>query len=125
MLNPSTADSNKDDNTVKRLYHWTAQNKCGGFVIANLFAYRSRDPKRLKTTPDPVGPDNNKYIKELSEQCSIIVCAWGNHGNLMNRNSEVIELLKGQSIYCLETTSTGQPQHPLFISKKSNLKKYE
>src|SRR5690348_3176662 len=56
MLNPSTADAARTDNTLTRVVAFSAAFGCGGAVIVNLFAVRSRHPHILTTHPDPVGP---------------------------------------------------------------------
>ncbi len=48
MLNPSTADAEKDDNTISRCINWSKALSFGGIEVVNLFAYRTAYPKEFK-----------------------------------------------------------------------------
>src|SRR5262245_38555366 len=61
-LNPSTADDQVDDPTVRRCIGFARKWRFGGMIIVNLFAYRSTDPNRLQEILDPVGPENDEHI---------------------------------------------------------------
>ena len=78
MLNPSTADGKMDDPTVRRCISFAKSWGYGGLYVANLFAYRSTQPKDLLEQTDVVGLDNSFHLKEMSKKCEIAVCAWGN-----------------------------------------------
>lgn len=58
MLNPSTADANIDDPTIRRVISFAKSWGYGGVYVGNLFAFRSTDPKGLKQIADPVGENN-------------------------------------------------------------------
>ena len=61
-LNPSTADHIQDDPTNRRIAGFSRRWGYGGYVLANLFAYRSPDPKALKQARDPIGPENDTLL---------------------------------------------------------------
>lgn len=65
MLNPSTADASLDDPTIRRCVGFAKAWGCPGLTVVNLYALRSADPKALWSHPDPVGPDNNRWISEV------------------------------------------------------------
>ena len=65
-LNPSTADENKDDPTIKRCVSFAKHWGYGGLIMVNIFAYRATDPRKMKKATDPVGPDNDKWIRKLA-----------------------------------------------------------
>ena len=111
-LNPSTADHLQDDPTNRRIADFSRRWGYGGYVLANLFAYRSPDPKALKHARDPVGPENDIYLAKLSASTKKIICAWGNHGTLLNRAAEVLPLLHKPA--ALGVTKAQQPLHPLY-----------
>jgi len=115
LLNPSTADAIVDDPTLGRCMSFAREWGYGGLIIVNLFAARSANPKMLKEVKDPVGPENDKWIKEEAEKASLIVLGWGNHGSLRNRDKKVLPWLK--EARCLAVTKQGQPSHPLYLSK--------
>ena len=62
-LNPSTADEINDDPTMRRCIRFSKDLGYGGFIMGNIFAYRSTDPKKLKTINNPIGKRNNFWLK--------------------------------------------------------------
>lgn len=117
-LNPSTADAELDDPTIRRCIGFAKAWGFGGLSMGNLFAYRSTDPKGLLAASDPVGPDNDSALLQLAQAASLVVAAWGNHGALMNRAEQVKSLCGQLSI--LKLNRSGQPAHPLYL--KSDLR---
>ena len=110
-VNPSKADGHKDDDTITRCIKYAEMWGYGGLRMANLFAYVSSKQKKLKKASEPIGINNDKYIKELSEGAGITVVAWGDGGIYKGRNKEVLELIKEPM--CIKITQKGQPYHPL------------
>ena len=80
LLNPSTADENRNDPTVERCQRRAERMGYGALFVTNIFAWRSTDPVVLNQVPDPVGPDNDDAIMARASQCALVVCGWGNHG---------------------------------------------
>ena len=112
-LNPSTADEIKDDPTIRRCIGYAKSWGYGGYIMGNIFGYRSTDPKKLRCIDDPIGPDNNYWLKKLHKEASLTIGAWGNHGKLLNRGDEIIDLIN--NLYCLKITKEGHPSHPLYL----------
>lgn len=124
MLNPSTADERRNDPTTRKNLRISSLWGFNEYLAVNLFALISTDPQLLDLDLDPIGPHNNSYIcagvewVKKSEK-NIIVVAWGNHGSLMNRSKEVLELLKGTELYCLGINKNGQPKFPLYVPENT------
>mgnify|MGYP001162362035 FL=1 len=112
-LNPSTADEVKDDPTIRRCINYAKDWGYGGYIMGNIFAYRSTDPKNLKITNDPIGIDNNSWLIKLHSEASLTIGAWGNHGKYLDRGEEVSNLI--DNLYCLRITKEGHPSHPLYL----------
>lgn len=55
MLNPSTADAEVDDPTIRRCVGFAKREGCGGIEVVNLYAYRSTDPSVLGTVDEKHG----------------------------------------------------------------------
>lgn len=85
-LNPSKADEEQEDNTSRVCINYAKRWGYGGLVIANLFAYRSTDPGNLYKVLDPVGPENDDYLKRLSSEASETICAWSDDGSFASSN---------------------------------------
>jgi hypothetical protein len=62
MLNPSTAGISVNDPTVNRCCFFARREGYGGICILNAYALRSPHPSVLRNHPDPVGPDNDRWI---------------------------------------------------------------
>jgi hypothetical protein len=124
LLNPSLADAQTDDPTLRRCRAFSRAWGYGGLEIVNLFAYRTPYPDVLRQVADPVGPENDDYIVTAAQRAAGIVLAWGCHGRSRNRDSAVLALLARQYVpplRCLGLTRAGCPRHPLYIRTDVNL----
>ena len=113
MLNPSTADADQDDPTIRRCIAFSRAWGYGSLVVVNLFALRSTKPIALYHSSDRVGPDNDVHIADAATTAALVVCAWGNHGALQGRAVDVRRLLPRP--HYLRLTGKGQPEHPLYL----------
>ena len=139
MLNPSTADENFDDATIRRCVGFSQRWGFGGLAVGNLFALRSTDSSEVLKHPDPVGPEHDFHLDLLARECDLVVCAWG--GSLAassiftERVSSVFSLLterktgwlqtRPTSINCLGTNGNGTPKHPVRLSGDTKLQPFE
>ena len=121
-LNPSTADETHDDPTIRRCLFYSSRWGFGGLIMVNLFALRATLPKDLKNSKHPVGRDNNQFIIHAHKEASMTIAAWGNDGDLYNRDQEVLEIITNPM--CLKVNKTGQPAHPLYQKKDIKPKPY-
>lgn len=121
-LNPSTADEKKDDPTVRRCVTYVKNWGYSSFCMTNLFAYRTSKPvEMLSFTGDPIGPENNKHLINIAKYAKIIIAAWGINGSYMDRDVEVVKLIrKIKPIHILRLTANGHPNHPLYLKKGLN-----
>lgn len=85
----------------------------GGVVMANLFAYRATQPSELKLAMKPVGPRNNRWLRDLAAEADLVIAAWGNDGVFLNRASAVRKMIP--ELHCLKINASGEPAHPLYI----------
>ena len=119
MLNPSTADAFTADPTIRRCLAFCTAWGYDNLEVVNLFAYRATDPKTLIHTPDPVGPDNDLYLKHAITDSTKVICAWGANEAIRvlgYRDQDVLTLVKQyRDPYCLGITKGGYPRHPLYV----------
>jgi hypothetical protein len=115
MLNPSTADAVRNDPTVTRCIGFARRWGFRRLLVTNLFALRSPVPRALRAAGDPVGPENDAYILRAARRADRVLCAWGTHGPLRNREAEVLALLRDVPLEHLGLTRSGQPRHPLYL----------
>lgn len=116
MLNPSTADATQDDPTIRRCRGFARAWGCAGIAVANLYAYRATQPRELLTCPDPVGPDNDAWLRRLASEYREAVCAWGANAPA-DRVQQVVRIFRneGSWLWCLGVTKSGAPRHPLYV----------
>lgn len=125
MLNPSTADATDDDATISKCTRFAKSWGCDGLVVVNLYAFRATNPKDLWKTADPVGPDNDDYLRQAVRDAvdlgAPLVVAWGAHAR-PDRVVEFVESLHPLDRMCLtalRVTQSGQPGHPLYLPGNS------
>lgn len=118
-LNPSTATETIDDPTIRRCIRFAKSWDLGGYVMLNLFGFRSTDPAGMKAAADPVGLANDDTIRRfaIDRPGALTLAAWGNHGSHRDRAREVVAMFKaaGVPLYCLAVNRDGSPKHPLYI----------
>ena len=118
MLNPSTADADQDDPTIRRCIGFARREGCGGIAVVNLFAWRATDPDELPILDDEkVGPDNAFYVANIAAGRRVVI-AWGAHFAAHPfATLRMLELLYRVSagVYCLGLTKDGKPRHPLYV----------
>ena len=118
MLNPSTADADLDDPTIRRCVGFAKREGFSALTVVNLYAYRATDPKALLTCGDPVGPDNDQilslYLLRPWTYTQPVVCAWGANAK-PDRVKAFMEKHDEGNLFCLGTTKSGAPKHPLYI----------
>lgn len=117
MLNPSTADAEEDDPTIRKCIGFTKRLGQNALEVVNLFAIRATHPNDMKRHSAPIGPDNDGYIIDACTRSSLVICAWGKHGRFRNRDQNVIRVLHSLCIdrYCLSLNGDGTPAHPLML----------
>ncbi len=124
MLNPSTADASKDDNTIRRCRRFAADNLYTGIIVVNLFAFRATSPADLFKATDPDGPLNEQYISEQTRGRDVC-CAWGANAPLQKAD-RIRKLLtdSAANTFCLGATKQGAPRHPLYVKTEQKLVAY-
>lgn len=116
MLNPSTADAEVDDPTIRRCVGFARKWGYGGIVVRNLFALRATDPNELRRHADPAGPENAAYLAQVVRD-AFTVCAWGSHPLARTSGFRLVTQLSALNvdIRCLGVTKDGYPRHPLYV----------
>jgi len=122
-LNPSIPDRVKAETTISHCDHFARQWGFGGFYLVNLFALCTKFPTELFAAADPVGKANNATIIEVCSTSELVVAAWGVHGDHRGRDRKVIELLRetGIPLKCFGMCKHGQPKHPSYVPRESEL----
>lgn len=128
MLNPSTADATTDDATIRRCIGFARDWGMAGLDVVNLYALRSRDPRKLWDHEDPVGPDNDAHLADIALKATRsswpVVAAWGTHAKPA-RVTHLRALPGMQRLLHLGITKGGAPRHPLYVAKATTPRPWE
>lgn len=123
MLNPSTADAEQDDPTIRRCVSFTRSlGGFGGIRVLNLYAYRATSPADLwRAAADGVditgGPRNDDLLREVAHpgcRGETIIAAWGAHAR-RDRVDQVLAMPGWDRALALGVTKAGAPRHPLYL----------
>ena len=126
MLNPSTADAEQDDPTIRRCIGFAKREGYGGIIVVNLFAFRATSPKVMQSAAFPFGPDNHWHLSEVAKAAKLydvpIICAWGSNA----RGDTVMQIFReaGTRTVCFGKTKDGSPRHPLYVRADQPLEAY-
>lgn len=120
LLNPSTADQDHDDPTIRRCIGFANEWGYESLTITNLFAIRATDPKVLKQYDFNLTSAhhmNDEAIGLAARDSNHVIVAWGIHGIQDGRGWSVCRLLlnMGIKVEALAVTKWGYPKHPLYL----------
>lgn len=121
MVNPSTADAEADDPTIRKCKGFAQRAGFGRIVVGNLFAFRAKDVKMLRSATDPVGPDNDEHLVAMMREADMVVAAWGASNKLpealRQRWRKVVHLADRipHQMKMIGVCNDGHPKHPLMI----------
>ena len=124
MLNPSTADAEQDDPTIRRCIAYAKTWSYRELIVLNIFALRATYPPELYQVSDPVGPDNHAAFRTALLRADRVICAWGNHGTFKGQGVTAYHwiLQANHRPYALDLTKQGMPVHPLY--KRADIKPF-
>jgi hypothetical protein len=130
-LNPSKADEDTDDPTIRRCINFSKAWGYSGLFMGNLFAFRATDPRLMKAEQWPQSEPNNlrlndRWLTQKAKEASVVVAAWGVHGSHLGRDHAVHCLMQDAKVplVCLGKTKDGAPKHPLYIAADTPLIEY-
>jgi hypothetical protein len=123
-LNPSIADETSDDPTIRKCVGFAKRWGFTSLCMTNLFALVSTDPKFIRTTHDPVGPENDQHLLRMAFGAAKIVACWGRNGRWHHRAACVRHLLNQATLHCLYRNADGSPIHPLYVPYSTELEEF-
>lgn len=122
-INPSTADAQINDATVRK---WIGFTRCNGghrFIAGNVFSFRSRDVNALAAEScRPIGPEHWTYIEQIIAEADVLVPCWGRISKvpkeLRPAFDELLEVLQksGKPVLHFGLTKCGCPLHPQMLA---------
>lgn len=140
MLNPSTADEEVPDPTVRRCVGFARDWCYRRVAVGNLWPLRSTQWGQLRwAAKEPAGEKlcgvdghpphslNDCWLRRLAEEATLVVAAWGANAPKVHPDREKFVRLLLQEygpVYCLGTTKGGQPKHPLYLPADTEIEEY-
>ncbi len=112
-LNPSTANYEKNDNTIFILIDVLRKLGYGGFIMTNLYAIISSKPEILLTHPDPIG-NNDNILLAISKKVDDVIFCWGDFKQCKTR-AHIVSLYF-EKAKCFGLNKSGTPMHPRALS---------
>ena len=135
-INPSTAEPEKMDNTMKSVEKIAMGNGFDSFIMFNVYAQRATDPNQMNKEINPMLHKENmqafQWILENSGKKPIIWAAWGTN---IERRQYLKECLREMinisnrynAVWCKvgKCSVKGHPHHPLYLKKDSRIEAFD
>ncbi len=134
-INPSTAQPEDLDNTLKSVERIALHNGFDSFIMFNVYAQRATDPDTMEKTCNPALHRENlaafRYVLSIAKKPAV----WAAWGTIIEKRDylplclqdmlEVGEEL-GATWYCAgKVSKKGHPHHPLYLRKDELLKPFD
>ena len=134
-INPSTAQPDHLDNTLKSVQRIALGNGFDSFLMFNVYAQRATDPNTMEKVCNPMLHRENmeafSYVLSLSKSPAV----WAAWGSVIEKRPYLRACLRdllaigkdrGASWYCAGAiTKKGHPHHPLYLRKDEVLKPFD
>ncbi len=131
MLNPSTADDEQDDPTLRRIQDWAARWGYHGVVVVNVFPFRASQPADLwRWLNDSRGDteqlaitatlrDNQAHIHRAAKAAALRMVGFGAEvATAAPTDLDIVLDAFGEAgSMCLGTNKHGWPLHPMARGK--------
>ncbi len=127
MLNPSTADAEKDDPTIRRLIAWAEAWGYGGIDVVNVYPFRTSKPAELwrwlaLTNRDASAAqamvDNLEHVRVVAADCALRLVGFGSEAGERQPHATRTALdVFRDGAFCLGSNSKGWPLHPMARGK--------
>ncbi|HMP07602.1 MAG TPA: DUF1643 domain-containing protein [Lacipirellulaceae bacterium] len=120
-VNPSTADAEQDDPTIRRCVRFAKDWGYGGLEMCNLFDWRATDPAKLPRKGFAVSEYNDPTLRVRVAGAAVVIAAWGAVPWAQPRIDEIQRTVFAEEPrwHCLGLTKQGYPRHPLYVPAKA------
>ena len=134
-INPSTAEPDNLDNTLKSVERIALGNGFDSFIMFNVYAQRATSPddmeKQCNLRLHRENLEAFRYVLSISEKPAV----WAAWGAIIEKRTYLPECVRdmleagkeyGASWYCAGAiTKKGHPHHPLYLRKDEKLKSFD
>lgn len=126
-VNPSTADADTDDATVRKWRGFCRRLGARRFIVGNVFALRATDVREIGRHPHPIGGDWRHHVDQIIAEADVLVPCWGSTdkvpASLRSHFDTTLGILltSGKPVKCWGHTASGDPRHPLMLAYSTRL----
>ena len=134
-INPSTAQPDNLDNTLKSVERIALGNGFDSFIMFNVYAQRATDPDAMEKTCNIALHKENleafRYVLSISEKPAV----WAAWGAIIEKRDYLADCVRdmvqagqafGAQWFCAGAiTKKGHPHHPLYLRKDEKLKPFD
>ena len=134
-INPSTAEPDNLDNTLKSVERIALGNGFDSFIMFNVYAQRATDPDAMEKEYNPLLHQENleafRYVLSISDRPAI----WAAWGAIIEKRKYLPGCVRdmvavgqeyGATWHCAGAiTKKGHPHHPLYLRKDEKLKPFD
>lgn len=120
-INASTAGPVEEDHTTTKWQTFCVRNEGRAYIAGNICAYRTPDVRELARVDDPVGAENDFYLRQIIDEADVLVPCWGRRSKvpatLHFRMDALVDMLfaSGKPVRIFGLTKSGDPLHPLML----------
>ena len=133
-INPSTAEPENLDNTLKSVDRLSAFNGYDSFIMFNVYAQRATRPKDMDAQVNAFLHNENmkafEYMLSLSQNATV----WAAWGSIVNERDylkscvkemiEIGERYNARWVHAGKLLKNGHPHHPLYLCKTTPFEDY-
>ncbi|MBQ9149212.1 MAG: DUF1643 domain-containing protein [Oscillospiraceae bacterium] len=133
-INPSTAEPDNLDNTLKSVERIALGNGFDSFIMFNVYAQRATNPDAMEKVYNPQLHRENleafRYVLSISDKPAV----WAAWGAIIEKRKYLPDCVRdmlavgreyGANWYCAGAiTKKGHPHHPLYLRKDEKLKPF-
>ena len=134
-INPSTAEPDNLDNTLKSVERIALGNGFDSFIMFNVYAQRATDPDAMERQCNVMLHQENlkalRYILSISKKPAV----WAAWGAIIEKREYLADCVRdmvdvgqeyGATWYCAGAiTKKGHPHHPLYLRKDEKIKPFD
>lgn len=134
-INPSTAQPDALDNTLKSVERIALGNGFDSFIMFNVYAQRATDPNAMEKVCNPLLHQENmeafRYVLSISQSPAI----WAAWGSIIEKRKYLSDCVRDMldigreynaQWYCAGAiTKKGHPHHPLYLRKDEKIKPFD
>ena len=134
-INPSTAEPDNLDNTLKSVERIALGNGFDSFIMFNVYAQRATDPNAMEKTCNMALHKENleafRYVLSISEAPAV----WAAWGAIIEKRDYLADCVRdmlavgqefGTKWYCAGAiTKKGHPHHPLYLRKDEKVRPFD